>query len=243
MPDPSNSSFIPKRGPAKKNHSAASKRIYLFTVVSYVMLFSSLLATGGVYFYKEMMKDRLNEEIALLNKEISTFNKADMDRVLEFDNRIRQAKSRFDVSVSLATVFSAIESATAQTAKINSLTIERVEDAQLLVSGEMITDSFDSTIFQRRAFQDSGVISAVEIKDINAANVDGGDPSVNSNSQRNVTFTATLGFPVANIPATINREGGPSAQIMNLMQQSAVNEASGQGQGSVTLPVGNNNEI
>jgi len=243
MPDPSNSSFIPKRGPAKKNHSAASKRIYLFTVVSYVMLFSSLLATGGVYFYKEMMQDAFDEEVALLDKEIRTFNKADMDRVLDFDNRIRQAKSRFDVSVSLATVFSAIESATAQTAKINSLTIEREEDTRLLVRGEMITDSFDSTIFQRRAFQDNGVISTVEIADINAANVDGGGQGVNNAAQKNLTFKATLGFPIANISATINREGGQSAQIMNLIQQSSPNESFGQGQGSVPLSVGSNNEI
>ena len=244
MPDPSNSSFIPKRGPAKRNRSAASKRIYLFTVISYVLLFSSLLATGGVYFYKEMMKERLNEEIALLNKEISTFNKADMSRVLEFDNRLRQAKSRFDMGISMATVFSALESATVQTAKINKLTIEREDDTHLIVSGDMITDSFDSTIFQRRTLQDNNVISTVEIADINATNVEGGSTSQdNSQGNRSLTFTATLSFPLSNIPATVNRESTESSQIMNLMQQQATNNFLEGDLESDTSPAGNNNEI
>lgn len=240
MPDPSNSSFIPKRGPAKKSRSVASKRIYIFTIVSYVMLFSSLLATGGVYFYKEMMKDRLTAEIALLNKEISTFSEADMNRVLEFENRIGQARSRFDVSISLATVFSALESATAQTVKINTLDIEREDDTRVLVSGDMITNSFDSAIFQRSTFQDSGVISTVEIENINAANVDGGSES--QPGDKNLSFTATLGFPIDSIPAMINQEGNQASQIMNLMQQPA-GEFSEQDFELDSLPVGNNNEL
>lgn len=210
MPDPSNSSFIPKRGPAKKSRTAVTKRVYLFTVISYIMLFSALLASGGVYFYKGVVKEALAEEVASLNAQISTFSEANMQRVLEFDRRVSQAQSRVAVGVSIPSLFSALEASTARTVKIKSIKLEREGDERLVLEGDMETDTFDSTLFQRRLYQDNQTINTIEVTDFNASNIEGGATGVpGSVLSPTLTFSVTVDFPVSQIPTTVTRSLTP----------------------------------
>ena len=206
MPDPSNSSFIPKRGPAKKSRTAVTKRVYVFTVISYVLLFSALLGSGGVYFYKGTVEESLKKEISQLNTEISTFNESNMQRVLDFNRRLEQAQSRLAVAISIPSLFSALEESTAQTVRINSLAIERESDERLLVEGELETDTFDSALFQRRLYQDNATIGTVQIADFSASNIEGGFSSRNENATPpTLVFSVELGIPFSLIPPTIPR--------------------------------------
>jgi hypothetical protein len=214
MPDPSNSSFIPKRGPAKKSRTATTKRVYLFAVISFVLMFSAVLGSGGVYFYKGTVQESLKTEVTLLNEQINTFSDLNMQRVLEFNRRLEQAQSRLDAGISIPSLFTALEESTARTVKIKSLEITRENDERLTVEGELETSTFDSTIFQRRLYQDNPTIGAVQIAEFNASNIEGGFSSRNENAiPPTLVFSVELNIPFSLIPATITRSVTPSAVI------------------------------
>ena len=204
MPSSSDNSFIPKRGPVKRKQSGSSRQVYIFTYISYVLMFSTLLATGGVFLYGQYIDKQLDEEIANLNTEIGSFSGEDLAKVTEFDLRLQQAAFRLDNSVSVASVFEALQSATIDTVQIERLSLSREEDEKFVLTASILTDSFDSTIFQRGVFGRSDVISdeiSIDSVDTNTtSNLDGGGAVVSSRPV--VNFTAILEVPLENVPYT-----------------------------------------
>lgn len=194
MPDSPNSSFIPKRGPTPSRRGSPSKRLYLFTFVSYMLLFASLVAAGGMYLYNVYLDRQFANEVKLLSEEMQSFSVANMQKVLEFDSRLKQASSRFDNSVSVAAIFRAIESVTIDTVMLKSLDLTRSADEKYLLSASVQTDSFDSTIFQRDTYQQNQSISAVEILNVQAS-VD--SSSEESSAQSVFSFSAEIEVPVS----------------------------------------------
>ncbi|MBP6881527.1 MAG: hypothetical protein KBC35_02795 [Candidatus Pacebacteria bacterium] len=205
MPDPSNNSFIPKRGPAPRGkHGPASRRVYLFTIVSYIVLFATLLATGGVFFYTSYITQERNLKVSELDKAINSFSEEGMREVLKFDARLQQASDRLNSSVSVLSIFKALEESTIDTVAIQNLEMKRQEDDEYLLTASIITDSFDSTIFQRDTYQGNQTISNVLISDV-SADIATDEDSESTETEPVVTFTATLNVPVGKIlydPAT-----------------------------------------
>ncbi len=209
MPDLSNNnSFIPKRGPVnKKKQGAASRPVYVFTIISYILMFSTLIATGGVYFYGKVVDKQLSNEVAALNTAISSFSESDMQRVLEFDLRLSQAEDRLSHSVSVASVFDALESATIDTVQVASLDLKREKDEQFILAATIETDSFDSTIFQRGVYQRNQTISNVAITSLQNGNTSNLIDKNNTfdNSIPEITFIAELNVPLTAVPYVANQ--------------------------------------
>lgn len=202
MPSSSDNSFIPKRGPVKRQQSGSSRQVYIFTYISYVLMFSTLLATGGVFLYGQYIDRQLDAEISSLNSEIGSFSGEDLARVTEFDLRLQQASYRLDNSVSVASVFEALQSATIDTVQIEKLNLTRDNDEKFVLTASILTDSFDSTIFQRGVFGRSDIISdEVVIESVNTdtqSNQDGEGTVVSSRPV--VNFSAVLEVPLENVP-------------------------------------------
>ena len=166
MVDVPNNSFIPKRGPVKKARRAMSRQVYVFTFVSYILIFASLVASLGVFIYKQVVDRQLDAEIAALNAEIASFSQADMERVTAFNTRLQQAKERLNATVSVASLLSIIEQSTISTAQFASFSLEREQDDQLVVTAQIETDSFDSVIFQREVMKQNPTVSSIEVTDL-----------------------------------------------------------------------------
>ena len=202
MPSSSDNSFIPKRGPVKRKQSGSSRQVYIFTYVSYILMFSTLLATGGVFLYGQYIDRQLDEEIAALNTEIGSFSGENLAKVTEFDLRLQQADYRLQNSVSVASVFEALQSATIDTVQIEKLNLTRENDEKFVLDASILTDSFDSTIFQRGVFGRSDVISdEVVIENVNTntqSNLDTGGSVVSSRPV--VNFSAVLEVPLDTVP-------------------------------------------
>lgn len=201
MSDLSNNSFIPKRGPSsKKRRGAPSRQVYVFTLVSYILMFATLIATGGVYLYGSYVDKQLSDQVTTLNDEIADFSESDMQKVLEFDLRLTQASDRLDNSVSILSVFEALEVAVIDTVQILSLDIEREGDELIVMEASIETDNFDSTIFQRGVYNRSQVISNVTISDVRNINNEGAPESneiLTILPTSVVTFKATLDVPLS----------------------------------------------
>lgn len=210
MPDLSNNnSFIPKRGPVNKRRPGSTSRpVYVFTIISYVLMFATLIATAGVYFYGRLIDKQLANEVAALNIEISSFSESDMQQVLEFDARLKQAKERLDNSVSVASVFDALEKATINSVQVVLLDLTREKDEQFILNATVETDSFDSTIFQRGIYQRNQTISNVAILDLQNVK------NTQADATQPVSFIAKLNVPLSAVPYVVNQTPVFSAPII-----------------------------
>lgn len=204
MADLLSNSFIPKRGPVKRNRETASRQVYFFTIISYVLMFATLLAAGSVYLYAKYIDRQLENEVAALNSEINSFSEADMQQVIEFDRRLSQAHNRLNNSVSIVSVFDALEAATIDTVKIVSLDLNREKDEKFILSASIETDSFDSTIFQRGVYKRNQIIDSVLISGVQSASKESDSDGKSASSRPLITFTAELEVPLSAVPYVDN---------------------------------------
>jgi hypothetical protein len=196
MPNTPNASFIPKQGPVRKVRQTASRQVHLLTIVSYVLFTSTLVAASGVFLYNRHLNSQLDVEVQKLSSTIGGFSDTDMETVREFNIRLHQAQGRLDKSISLSSVFDALEEVTLKSAQITELSIKRNDDTQVLVDAKVNTDSFDESLFQRGVYERNSVVKNVEIKDVTL--VQGTDK--NANSFTGVNFVAKMIVPLKDIP-------------------------------------------
>ena len=202
-PNSSQSSFIPKRGATRAKRKKPAKRIFVFSLVAYSLVFASLLASGASYLYKNYTTSLLQNEVGLLNSEISTFSVRDLSVVSEFDLTLQRATNRIDSTASVAAALEAIESATAQPVQITSLTVERSGDDHMLLVAQIAAQSFDSALFQRKLLNtDQQLFTEVLIEDVSI--VTAGDTEAQASdtplTNQPVTFTATFEMPIESLP-------------------------------------------
>ena len=211
MVDLSNNSFIPKRGPVKHSRASSSRQVYIFTYISYVIIFATLLAAGGVFLYGKYYDKKLESEVSALNAEINSFSEADMQKVLEFDRRLGQADDRLRNSVSLVSVFSALEEATIDSVRLNSLNLQREEDESFAMTATVETDSFDSAIFQRGVYQRNQTVGNVKVADVITTSKQSEQGEENS-TEPVIQFMANFQVSLSAVPY-VGSELAPEAPI------------------------------
>ena len=202
-PNSSQSSFIPKRDSTRVKRKKPAKRIFIFSLVAYSLMFASLLASGASYLYKNYTISLLENEVSLLNSEIRTFSVSDLSVVSEFDLTLQRATDRINNTASVALALDAIEVATAQPIQITSLTMERANDEYLLMTAEVTAQSFDSALFQRNLLNtEQRIFNEVSIEDVSilTPSSDSGVPVNPSLTDQPVTFTAVMQVPVESVP-------------------------------------------
>jgi hypothetical protein len=202
MSDPSGTSFIPKRGPQKRTRSSSSRQVYVFTLISYTLIFAALLASLGVYVYIRVLERNELTAAASLDSAITSFSVADMEKVHEYDRRLIMVTERVDNLVSVNSVLSAIEEATAKSVQFENLVISRDEDSTLILDANLITDDFDSALFQRGIYERQGEIrsfSANELaiqREVNDSNSSSIAPLV---VEESITLSGVMTFDVDDV--------------------------------------------
>lgn len=191
-------SFIPKRGPSSKPKHVTSRQVYLFTIVSYLLFFGALVASGGVFFYERYVTEQLQQEVVALDEEIGLFRESDMEAVRNFENRLDYTAERVAASVSLVSLFEVLEAATAESAQITDMTVERNGDNYYAVTANMQTDTYDSSFFQREFYEQLPLTNVTMLENVLINTTP--EESTTANGPT-VTFTAVLGVPVADIPS------------------------------------------
>lgn len=214
MPGSSNTSFIPKRNPAQKERQGAKRQVFVGTFVIRVLFFASLLAAIGVFVYEMQLKKNVESEILALDAAIGTFNEAEMQRVLEADARLKQAKSRFQGAASMVALLRALERSTAGSIQISQLALERITSNSYDVEADMKTETFDSVLFQRSLLEESGTFAVSEIKDLVVQTIPPNsglyDIQVDSESlDSGVSFKAILSVATDDVPHGVVQSTAP----------------------------------
>jgi hypothetical protein len=198
MPNTPTTSFIPKQGPAKRTKQTATRQVHLLAVFSYIAFITAITVSVGVFLYERFVEGQLSDEVSRLSQEINGFSDADMERVREFNVRLEQTKGRLGKSVSMASVFAALEEATVKSVSIEDLHIKKEADTTITMAANISTDSFDSSLFQRGVYDRNTVIDSVVIDNLTlvSAGEDGDTPA-------GVTFSATIIVPVSAVPVVM----------------------------------------
>jgi hypothetical protein len=217
MGEEKSGSFIPKRNPIRRSRKRGSKQLFIFTIISYVSVFAAVVASAGVFFYSQYTDSLLVEEVAALDTEIANFEDEEMREVLAFENRLKQAAYRFDHSVSVRSLFEAIEDATISTVQFSDFSLERIADESYVITANLITDSFDSTIYQRGVMERNPQIASVLVSNAVSGAAETGAGGSNevitaaaASSADEVRFDAELSFAVSEIPLEVQSQTAPA---------------------------------
>ncbi len=172
MPGESNTSFIPKRNPTKKDKVTARKQVYVGTLVIRVLFLAVLVASAALYFYEKKLNSDLNQAVSELDSRINSFNEEDMKNVIAVDKRLRQANSRLQNSASIVAVLKAIEESTTEATQINNLSLVRDDDNIFALTLAMEARSFDAVKFQREVLtkERSEKFDAAEVEALQVTN-------------------------------------------------------------------------
>lgn len=199
MPNSPTSSFIPKQGPTKRSRQVVSRQVHLFTVMSYVLFFGALAGSALVFLYNKHIENKLESEIIALNDSIGSFSDTKMEEVKAFNSRLQQTSDRLKYSVSAVTVMESLEDATAQAVSIKKLRLKRMDDEKFILTAEVSTDSFDSSLFQRGVFERSPIVESVLVEDLSLTEA---DETESVFSGPTISFKAELQIPLVEVPYT-----------------------------------------
>ncbi len=104
-------SFIPKK-PIVDERSVAPRPVSLWTIVALLVLFTVLLATGGLYFYKGITAKSISKMESDLNLAKNRFEPAKIAELQVLDKRLRAGSEILANHVAISPIFKLLEKIT-----------------------------------------------------------------------------------------------------------------------------------
>lgn len=183
-------SFIPKNA-NRVRRPRVSKRIYIFSYISYVFFFGTLLAVVGTYLYSVQMRNALTEQREVLAAERAKFNESDIAQIRELEKRILLAERLLNESSAPSRIFSAIESVIVDTMHLNELNYVREDDNSYTLTFVGAVDTFDSAMFQRDLFATVPLLASAVVSEFSYGTTEdseGGESVATEDGTISVTF-------------------------------------------------------
>lgn len=107
-------SFIPKK-PVTEERIATSRPVGLLTLASIFIFFSVLLATGGLFFYKQLIARSIVQMEQDLNLAKSRFEPAKIVQLQVLDRRLKAANEILNKHIAISPLFGILQSITMKT--------------------------------------------------------------------------------------------------------------------------------
>jgi len=208
------SSFIPKspvRGNVKPRRKV--RKIYLFTYLTSIIFFGTLIASAGTFFYKYTTRATLDEQKALLAIEKKEL---DVDREIEevraFELHSVTAYTLLDRHVSLGEIFESLESTTLESVQLTGFSYTKNKDNSLQLSLIAKTNSFNAALFQRSQFLEGTILENAKVAEVLYTNAIS-EETLSSKTEVVLTIEKTLTpGEIPYIPALIEESSLPVLQ-------------------------------
>ncbi len=113
-------SFIPKK-PIVPERSVAPQPVGILLVLALFALFTVVLATGGIYFYKEVTKKKIDSMKDNLELAQNRFEPAKLAELQVLDQRLRAGGEVLANHTAVTPFFDALEAMTMKTVRFTSL--------------------------------------------------------------------------------------------------------------------------
>ncbi len=128
-------SFIPKK-PMTEERGASSRPIGIFMIVSVIILFTVIIASGGLYFYKTSVAKSIVQMENDLNLAKNRFEPAKITQLQDLDKRLRASSEILSKHIAITPIFKVLGDITMKTVRYTEFTYESGNDqnADILVS-------------------------------------------------------------------------------------------------------------
>ncbi|MEX0930723.1 MAG: hypothetical protein WDZ68_00340 [Candidatus Paceibacterota bacterium] len=161
MADPT-SSFIPKNA-NKVKKLRTTKRIYIFSYISYVLFFGTLIVVLGTYVYNVQVKNSLEEHKQLIAAERESFTEGDIAQVRDLEKRLVTAERLINESSAPSRIFTELEGVVADTVRFAAFEYEHLENNDFKLTFSGLSESFDSAMFQRGLLSSAPILASAAL--------------------------------------------------------------------------------
>jgi hypothetical protein len=112
-------SFIPKKSIVKER-VIMPQSVSFLSIISIFILFSVVIGTGGLYFYKGILAKNITQMDNTLNLARNRFEPAKITEIQVLDNRLKAANDILAHHVAVTPIFLALQQATMKTVRFTS---------------------------------------------------------------------------------------------------------------------------
>ncbi|OGI68263.1 hypothetical protein A2738_02260 [Candidatus Nomurabacteria bacterium RIFCSPHIGHO2_01_FULL_42_15] len=146
-------SFIPKK-PIVEEHAVAGRSIGFFTIISIFVLFTVLLATGGLFFYKGILKKTIVEKEKSLTLAKEDFEPAKILQLQTLEKRLNAANEILTGHIAITPVFQALSAITMKTVRFTKFTygLEDIKDSKVNIKMAGVAVGYRSIALQSDLF-------------------------------------------------------------------------------------------
>ncbi len=109
-------SFIPKK-PMVQERAVAPRSVGIFTIISIFILFTVLLASGGLYFYKTTLSKNIDKMETDLNLAQNRFEPSKIAELQELDRRLKASSEILSNHIAITPIFEALQAMTMKTVR------------------------------------------------------------------------------------------------------------------------------
>ena len=146
-------SFIPKK-PMVVERSAPPSSIGFFTIIAIFILFTVLLATGGLYFYKGVLTKKIADMKDQLVAAKGRLEASKISELQVLDKRLQSATKILDQHVAVTPVFQNLSALTMKTVRFTkfSYTLGNDKDTKVKIKMSGIAVGYRSVALQADLF-------------------------------------------------------------------------------------------
>ena len=176
MAEAPSTSFIPKNT-NRVRKPRVGKRIYIFSYISYVLFFGTLLTLAGTYLFSITVNGALEEQRQLLADERATFSEGEIAQVRDLEKRLLVANRLVGESSAPSLLFGSFESVIADTVQLMNFKYERLPGNSFILTFIGAMNEFDSAMFQRDLFRAAPALADAKVSTFTYGNVSESDDS------------------------------------------------------------------
>ncbi len=129
-------SFIPKK-PIIKERAASPVPVSIFLIISLFVLFTVLLAAGGLYFYKSVTQQRITKMENDLNLARNRFEPSKISELQVLDKRLRASNEILANHISVTPIFELLADITMKTVRFTKFSYTTGTDKNSRVAVKM----------------------------------------------------------------------------------------------------------
>lgn len=116
-------SFIPKK-PMIKEPEVSSRPVGILLIISLFILFTVLVVSGGLYFYKASIVKKIADSQENLNRNQNRFEPEAIKKFQLLDKRLKAASEILAKHISVVPIFEALQQLTMKTVRFTRFTYE-----------------------------------------------------------------------------------------------------------------------
>ncbi|MCX6752218.1 MAG: hypothetical protein NTZ87_01825 [Candidatus Nomurabacteria bacterium] len=146
-------SFIPKKSMVTER-AIPERSVNLFMIISFFVLFTVLLATGGLYFYRGIMTKSVGDKESQLNLAKGGFEPAKVSQLQLLDKRLNAASEILSKHVAITPIFKALSDITMKTVRYTnfSYSLGDDKDAKVVIQMKGLATGYASVALQSDLF-------------------------------------------------------------------------------------------